>query len=121
MWSEYLRRTGGSLAGVPLVLEGEMIGVLHVSSLQPGRFTAEDLALLERVGERAALAIGHAQLRDRERRVAETLQRSLLPERLPDLRGVAVTSRYLSRAPRHPRRRRLLRRGRAATTGGWRW
>jgi serine phosphatase RsbU (regulator of sigma subunit) len=80
------------------VLEDEVIGVLHVSSLQPDFFSADDLALLERVGERAALAIGHAQLRDRERAVAEALQRSLLPERLPVVPGIALAARYLSRA-----------------------
>jgi phosphoserine phosphatase RsbU/P len=69
-----------------------------VSSDTPGRFSAGDLALLELVGERAALAIGHVQLRERERAVAETLQRSLLPERLPELPGAVVVSRYLSRA-----------------------
>ena len=97
VWSRYLREGGGSMVGVPLLLEGEMIGVLHVVSRQPGRFDGDDLALLERVGERAALAIGHAQLRERERLVAETLQRSLLPEELPSIGGVTVTSRYISR------------------------
>jgi serine phosphatase RsbU (regulator of sigma subunit) len=98
IWSAYLRESGGSVAGVPLVLEDEVIGVLHVSSLQPDRFTPDDLALLERVGERAALAIGHAQLRERERAVAEALQHSLLPERLPVVPGIALAARYLSRA-----------------------
>ena len=98
IWSAYLRHRGGSLAGVPLILDGEIIGVLHVSALERERFTAEDLALLERVGERASLAIGHAQLRERERLVAETLQRSLLQETLPDVAGVRLAARYLSRA-----------------------
>jgi phosphoserine phosphatase RsbU/P len=98
IWNAYLRDRGGSLAGVPLVLEDEVIGVLHVSSLERDRFSPEDLALLERVGERASLAIGHAQLRERERVVAETLQHSLLPEHLPLVPGVQLTARYLSRA-----------------------
>jgi serine phosphatase RsbU (regulator of sigma subunit) len=98
IWSAYLRESGGSVAGVPLVLDDEVIGVLHVSSLQPDRFSPDDLALLERVGERAALAIGHAQLRERERAVAEALQHSLLPERLPEVPGVGLAARYLSRA-----------------------
>jgi serine phosphatase RsbU (regulator of sigma subunit) len=98
VWNAYLRDRGGSLAGVPLVLEGEVIGVLHVSSLERERFSAEDLALLDRVGERASLSIGHAQLRERERVVAETLQHSLLQERLPVVPGVRLCARYLSRA-----------------------
>lgn len=34
-------------------------------------------------------------LLERERRIAETLQRSLLPERLPEIPGVALAGRYL--------------------------
>jgi serine phosphatase RsbU (regulator of sigma subunit) len=98
IWSAYLRESGGSVAGVPLVLEGDVIGVLHVSSLDKNRFTAEDLALLERIGERASLTIGHAQLRERERRVADTLQHSLLQEKLPTVSGVRLVARYISRA-----------------------
>ncbi len=96
--SPFASDQGGSLAGVPLILEQVVIGVLLVSAPEPNRFDAEDLALLERVGERAALAIGHAQLRDRERAVAEALQRSLLPESLPRAEGVTLAARYLSRA-----------------------
>lgn len=87
-----------SLAGVPLVSEGEVAGVLLVGAAEAGRFGADDLSLLVRVGDRAALAIGHARLRDRERRIAETLQHSLLPEQLPDLAGLELCARYLPRA-----------------------
>ena len=90
--------TGGSLAVVPLRVDGRLLGVLHVVAAVPGRYEAADLRLLERVGERAALAIGHAQLRDRERRMAEILQRSLLPEALPDVAGVTLAARYLPSA-----------------------
>jgi hypothetical protein len=96
--SPYLQEGGGSLLGVPLVLEDEVIGVLHVSALQTDRYTEDDLRLLERVGERAALAIGHAQLRERERAVAETLQSSLLPDRLPALESIGLCARYRSRS-----------------------
>jgi phosphoserine phosphatase RsbU/P len=92
------RRFRGSLAGVPLRLDGNVIGVLHVSTAEVGRFGAEELRLLEAVGERAALAIGHAQLRDREQRIAETLQRSLLPQALPSSGALTLCARYLPRA-----------------------
>jgi PAS domain S-box-containing protein len=36
---------------------------------------------------------------EREHRIAETLQRSLLPERLPPIEGVALAARYLPGAP----------------------
>jgi len=96
------RRFRGSLAGVPLRLDGEVIGVLHVSTREVGRFGPDDLRLLEAVGERAALAIGHAQLRERERNLAETLQRSLLPRVLPAVAGVLLSARYLTRGADGP-------------------
>jgi hypothetical protein len=96
------RRFRGSLAGVPLRLDGEVIGVLHVSTSMIGRFGPDDLRLLEAVGDRAALAIGHAQLRERERNLAETLQRSLLPHVLPSAAGVLMSARYLPRGADGP-------------------
>jgi sigma-B regulation protein RsbU (phosphoserine phosphatase) len=96
------RRFRGSLAGVPLRLDGEVIGVLHVSTSEIGRFGNDDLRLLEAVGDRAALAIGHAQLRERERRIAETLQRSLLPRDLPSASGLRLCARYLPRGGEGP-------------------
>jgi sigma-B regulation protein RsbU (phosphoserine phosphatase) len=96
------RHLRGSLAGVPLLLDGEVIGVLHVSTAQVGRFGEDDLRLLEAVGDRAALAIGHAQLRERERNLAETLQRSLLPRVLPSAAGLHLTARYLPRGAEGP-------------------
>jgi anti-sigma regulatory factor (Ser/Thr protein kinase) len=44
------------------------------------------------------LAIAHARVYEREHRIAETLQRSLLPDRLPDLPGLEVAARYLPAA-----------------------
>jgi sigma-B regulation protein RsbU (phosphoserine phosphatase) len=85
----------GSLIGVPLRSEEQRIGVLLASAAEPGAFARDDLRLLELVGERIALAIGQAQLRERERRLAETLQRSLLPQALPELGGLRLAARYL--------------------------
>lgn len=87
----------GSLIGAPLTVDGHVIGVLAVSAAGNGCFSEEDLTLLELVGERVALAIGQAQLRERERRMAETLQRTMLPRRVPDMPGVAVATRYIAR------------------------
>jgi len=83
------------MAGVPLMLDGDVIGVLHVSSNDLDRFGDEDLALLVPAAERAALAIGRARVVERERRIAETLQRSLLPEALPAIEGLELAARFL--------------------------
>ena len=83
-----------SLLGVPLLVEGRVIGVLHVGTLVPRKFTAADIELLQLAADRAAPAIENAQLFE-QRRVAEILQRRLLPERLPSIAGLVVASRYL--------------------------
>jgi PAS domain S-box-containing protein len=92
--SRYLREPGGSLAGVPLHLDGRVLGVLEVSDDDRGRFDEDDLELLEAVGERVALILGAAELREREHVMVETLQRSLLPERLPRVKSIAFAAHY---------------------------
>jgi PAS domain S-box-containing protein len=87
-----------SLIGMPLLAEGEVTGVLVACAAAPRHFTAEDLGLLRLAGDRVALAIDHARVYDREHRIAETLQRSLLPERLPRLAGMTAAARYLPAA-----------------------
>ena len=87
-----------SLLGVPLVADGETIGVLHVGTLGSRLFTEQDAELLQLVADRAALVINTNVLKQ-ERRVASALQRSLLP-RLPDIRGMEIAARYI---PGHAR------------------
>jgi serine phosphatase RsbU (regulator of sigma subunit)/anti-sigma regulatory factor (Ser/Thr protein kinase) len=87
-----------SLLGVPLIVEGDLIGVLHVGSLTPRTFDERDLAVLQVAAARAAPGIERARLNsalEREHRVAMLLQRSLLPRRLPEIVGVAAAARYL--------------------------
>jgi GAF domain-containing protein/anti-sigma regulatory factor (Ser/Thr protein kinase) len=83
-----------SLLGVPLMVEGRVLGVLHVGTLTPRAFTAEDTSLLELAADRIAVAIDRA----RQHSVAATLQRSLLPARLPALGGLETAARYLPAA-----------------------
>jgi serine phosphatase RsbU (regulator of sigma subunit) len=93
--SAYLRERARSLAGVPLLIDGEVIGVLHVSTDEPRRFAVEEIAILEMVAARAALAINQARVFEREHRISETLQRSLLPDSLPEIPGLEVAARYI--------------------------
>ena len=83
-----------SLLGVPLLVQGRVIGVLHVGSLTPREFSAEDRDLLQLAADRAALAIEQARVYE-QRRVAEALQRRLLPDRIAEGLGVDVAARYL--------------------------
>jgi anti-sigma regulatory factor (Ser/Thr protein kinase)/putative methionine-R-sulfoxide reductase with GAF domain len=87
-----------SLLGVPLIVEGSLIGVLHVGSLTPRSFGQADHAVLQLAAARAAPAIERATLfaaLEHEHRVSVALQRSLLPKRLVDVVGVDVAARYL--------------------------
>jgi signal transduction histidine kinase len=56
-----------SLLGVPLLAHGDVIGVLHVGSLTPRRFSREETELLGLAAERAAIGIEHARLFELER------------------------------------------------------
>jgi anti-sigma regulatory factor (Ser/Thr protein kinase)/putative methionine-R-sulfoxide reductase with GAF domain len=85
-----------SLLGVPLMVEGRVIGVMHVGSLTHRVFTPDEVELLQHAGDRAALAI-NGRLTEQERGLADALQRSLIP-RLPDLPGLELEAQYLPAA-----------------------
>jgi serine phosphatase RsbU (regulator of sigma subunit) len=87
-----------SLLGVPLIADGDTIGVLHVGTLRARSFSAEDAEVLQLVADRAALAIDAGIVRE-ESRAAKVLQRGLLP-RLPRIDGLEIAARYI---PAHDR------------------
>jgi len=84
-----------SLMASPLVVKGRAAGVVEVGSTGARRFTLEDESLLMLMTDRAGLAIEHARAYERELSNVEMLQRSLLPERLPDIKGIQVAARYM--------------------------
>jgi anti-sigma regulatory factor (Ser/Thr protein kinase) len=97
IYNPILREKGlASLLGVPLIVEGSVVGVLHVGTLTPRAFDDEDVELLQRAADRAALAIS-SRLTERERGLAYALQRSLMPD-LPRVPAVALAGRYLPAA-----------------------
>jgi signal transduction histidine kinase/DNA-binding response OmpR family regulator/CHASE3 domain sensor protein len=51
-----------SMLGVPLLLEGRVVGVLHVGALKPRHFGSDEAELLQLAADRAALAVEHARL-----------------------------------------------------------
>ena len=87
-----------SVVSVPMMAGGAVTGVIQVGVPEPHRFTEDDLLLLRLAAERVALAMEHVRVYEREHRIAETLQRSLLPDRLPSLPGLEVAARYLAAA-----------------------
>jgi serine phosphatase RsbU (regulator of sigma subunit)/anti-sigma regulatory factor (Ser/Thr protein kinase) len=81
---------------VPLQARGRVVGVLSLLDSLSGRTHGDDdLVLARRLADRAAVAIDNARLHRRERERALTLQRSLLPERLPAVPGLTTAARYL--------------------------
>jgi FixJ family two-component response regulator/anti-sigma regulatory factor (Ser/Thr protein kinase)/putative methionine-R-sulfoxide reductase with GAF domain len=93
--SPILRQRVKSLLGVPLLAEDRIIGVMHVGTTGTRQFTAEDTVVLQLAADRAGRAIERARRFQQEHDTAVTLQRSLLPDRLPDVPGLALAARYL--------------------------
>ncbi|MDG4825627.1 SpoIIE family protein phosphatase [Asanoa sp. WMMD1127] len=83
-----------SLLGVPIYGGGELAGVLHVGSMRPRAFNADDVRLLEMVADRASVAT-HTRAGTVDRDTALALQRSLLPTALAEVPGVEMAARYL--------------------------
>ena len=62
-----LRQKGiKSMLGVPLLVRGRVVGVLHVGTLVPRNFTIDDVDLLQLAADRAAIAIDHARAYEAE-------------------------------------------------------
>ncbi|MET7456503.1 SpoIIE family protein phosphatase [Streptomyces sp. NPDC005574] len=85
-----------SVMAVPLAARGTTLGVaVFVRHRHPDPFQQDDLVLAEELASRAAVCVDNARRYTRERATAVTLQRSLLPQRLPEQSAVEVASRYL--------------------------
>jgi PAS domain S-box-containing protein len=81
--------------GMPLLAAGSAIGALRFSFSRPRKITDEERVFLEALAGQCALAVERASLFEREHTTAETLQRSLLPDRLPSVPGIILDARYL--------------------------
>ena len=83
-----------SMVGVPMVAGGRVIGVLHVGSLTPRRFTGDDVGLLQLAADRAAAAV-QSMTAQADRAAVTALQRSLVPSALPAIAGADLAARYI--------------------------
>ncbi|MET7692966.1 SpoIIE family protein phosphatase [Streptomyces sp. NPDC005483] len=85
-----------SVMMVPLRARGVTLGLVHFLRHRTAEpFSEDDLLLAEEIVARAAVSVDNARRYTHERRTALTLQRSLLPERPPDLAAMEVAYRYL--------------------------
>ncbi|WP_435796372.1 SpoIIE family protein phosphatase [Kitasatospora aureofaciens] len=85
-----------SLISTPLKARGRALGT--VSFWRAGQsepFGPEDLAFAEELIARAVICVDNARRYTRERRMAEALQRSLLPRGLPEQSALEAAYRYL--------------------------
>jgi serine phosphatase RsbU (regulator of sigma subunit)/CheY-like chemotaxis protein/anti-sigma regulatory factor (Ser/Thr protein kinase) len=80
---------------VPLVASDELLGLIVLGATAEDRFDAGDLELLTLAADRMAIAIDHVQRFAHGRQLVETLQRSLLPDRLPHHPRLELAARYL--------------------------
>ena len=83
-----------SMMGVPMVAGGRVIGVLHVGSLTPRRFSGGDVELLQLAAHRAAAAV-QSMTAQADRAAMAALQRSLVPSALPVVAGADMAARYI--------------------------
>jgi PAS domain S-box-containing protein len=65
---QYFRERFRSFVGAPLVIDGQVIGIIHMTSVQKDHFTEDDARLLELLASRIALVIDRARLYEAERR-----------------------------------------------------
>jgi PAS domain S-box-containing protein len=84
-----------SWVGLPLLAAGAPLGALRFSFGRPRRITEEERVFLEALAGQCALAVERAAMYEREHATAETLQRSLLPDKLPVVPGLELDARYL--------------------------
>jgi serine phosphatase RsbU (regulator of sigma subunit) len=93
---ELLRSVGmRSVMIVPMMLRDRVLGAITFVTAESGRrYDEHDLALARDLGLRAATAIDNARLYETRSAIAHTLQASLLPPHLPEIRGMDVAATY---------------------------
>jgi adenylate cyclase len=69
-----------ALLGVPITLDGELIGVVTAGRNVPGPFTQEQVELVKTFADQAAIAIANARLLDAVERQRQELSRFVAPQ-----------------------------------------
>ena len=85
-----------SAISTPLIAEQTPLGVLSLyRGAERAAFTETDVSVIEELGRRLAVGLANTDTFAREHAIAETLQRALLPEALPEIPGLDLAVRYL--------------------------
>ena len=80
---------------LPLIARGQRLGALVIGRPAQHRHDADEMAVVQDVARRAALALDNARIHAERRQIAQTLQQSLLPPALPVVPGVAFGAEYV--------------------------
>ena len=90
------RLNPGNVVVTPLLTSSGPLGVLAVgrSGVHPP-FADTDVAVIEELARQTAVGLANAATSARDHTVAETLQRSVLPDTLPAIPGLDLAVRYL--------------------------
>jgi PAS domain S-box-containing protein len=84
---------------VPLVARRHVLGTMSLLRMEDAApFDRDDLVLAEDLARRAALAVDNARMFESTRRLARTLQASLLPRGFPEIPGVRIAGGYRAAA-----------------------
>jgi serine phosphatase RsbU (regulator of sigma subunit) len=90
---------GWTGAAIPIATSSEVLASLKIISMRPGApVTQETLDEAVRIAGQAALAIDNARLYQQQKQFADTMQRSLLPQSVPELQGLELGAAYESSA-----------------------
>lgn len=104
-------RSGSSVANfgirammcAPLVWRGDPLGIVYLDTAGIAAFSQDDLELLTGIAGQSAAALGNARLHEelmkRQRleqdlHLAERIQQSFLPKRIPEISGYTFAARY---------------------------
>ncbi|MEV6642636.1 GAF domain-containing SpoIIE family protein phosphatase [Amycolatopsis sp. NPDC051371] len=90
LWERGLR----SMLGVPMVAGMDLVGVLHVGSVERRQFTEAEVSTMQLLADRLAMMI-QVEALEENRTATMALQRSLLPSSLPAVPGLAFGARYV--------------------------
>jgi Stage II sporulation protein E (SpoIIE)/GAF domain len=99
-WGAYPQRAFDhgvlSSLSVPLTLDGKALGALNFYATLTGGFVNDsERGMAELFAAQAGATLNNAQHYRRDREIALTLQRSLLPQHLPRIAGLTTAARYL--------------------------
>ena len=98
-WEEYPESVARpdflkAAAILPVADARQFFGVLEIGFEQERSFDDDERRFLSAIATQTALALDRARLHEEQHHIAQVLQRSLLPQRLPRVPGIEVATAY---------------------------